>query len=339
MMARRTRRKATSALWKVSSAVCGDERGAVAVILAIALIVLVGFAALVVDLGQIIIVRSELQNASDAGALSGVIELVYEGSSSAQTTATTYATRSDNYNLTSPSPASDAVDVNVLGPETLRVRVRRASGTSAGAVNTIFAPIWGIETAGVGAVAVATLDRRITGTGPGNLMPFGIHEDLVDADSDGNYDKGNVVDIYPHDYSPGNFGLLDLNDGSNSNCETRDWIESGYNDNFIIPHETGHVNVEGDPGISGGSLDGAINSRLGDRLLFPVFDLVTGNGPNTNYRVIDLVGGIIMNFKLTGSQSQRKIMVEIADFTANNLIVDEDLLDANNTVGVPVLIQ
>ncbi len=229
--------------------------------------------------------------------------------------------------------------MTVVDSETLRVRVRRAAGTSAGAVNTIFARIWGTDTAGVEAVAVATLDRKVTGTGPGNLMPFGINENLVDADGDGNYDKGNVVDIYPHDWSPGNFGLLDLNGGSNSNAETVSWIENGYDSDFIIPPATGYVNVEGDPGISGGSLDGAINSRLGDRLLFPIFDLVTGQGANTNYRVIDMMGGRILSFKLTGSQSQRNIMVEIADFTANNLIVDEGSTSANNTVGLPVLIQ
>jgi hypothetical protein len=316
-----------------------DEGGAVAVLLALLLTVLIGVAALVVDLGQLIIVRSELQNGADAGALAGVIDLIYNGSDSAETTAVTYSTESKNYHLTNPNPASDAVIVTVVGPETLRVLVRRAAGTSAGAVNTIFASIWGINNAGVEAVAVATLDRKVIGSGPGNLMPFGIHRNLVDADGDGNYDVGNVVDIYPHDWSPGNFGLLDLNGGSNSNAETVSWIENGYDQTFVIPEATSYVYIEGDPGISGGSLNGAISSRLGDRLLFPVFDEVTSQGANTDFRVIDLMGGIIWSFKLTGASSQRYINVEIADFSANNVIVGSSSTPINNSVSFPILIQ
>lgn len=316
-----------------------DERGAVAIILALLLIVLVGFAALVVDLGQIIIVRSELQNASDAGALAGVVDLVYSGSSAAQTTAVSYSTQSSNFHLAQPTPAADAVNVNVVGPESLSVQVERTAGTASGPVNTIFARIWGIQTAGVKAVAVATLNRKVIGSGPGNLMPFGILESLADADGDGDFDKGNVIDIYPHDYSPGNFGLLDLDGGSNSNADTVDWIENGYSGNFVIPEGTGYIIIEGDPGISGGSLNGAIASRVGDRVLFPIFDQVTLQGANTEYRVINLMGGIIQGFKLTGAESQRNIMVEIADFAAYNLIVGAESTPINNTVGTPVLIQ
>lgn len=326
-------RSAGRALWR------SDERGVVAIILALLLIVLVGFAALVVDLGQIIIVRSELQNASDAGALAGVVDLVYSGSSAAQTTAVSYSTQSSNFHLAQPTPAADAVNVNVVGPESLSVQVERTAGTSSGPVSTIFARIWGIQTAGVKAVAVATLNRKVIGSGPGNLMPFGIYEGLADADGDGDFDKGNWIDIYPHSYSPGNFGLLDLNGGSNSNAETIDWIENGYNGNFVIPEGVGFVIIEGDPGISGGSMNGAIASRIGDRVLFPIFDQVTSQGANTEYRVINLMGGVIQGFQLTGSQSQRNIMVEITDFAAYNLIVGSESTPTNNTVGTPVLIQ
>jgi hypothetical protein len=338
-MMRRGERGLLSAPRRLFSELRSDEGGAVAVLLALLLAVLIGVAALVVDLGQIIIVRSELQNGADAGALAGVVDLVYNGPDTAETTAVTYSTQSKNYQLTNPNPAADAVVVTAVGPETLRVLVRRTGGTSGGAVNTVFAPIWGIYNAGVEAVAVATLERKIIGSGPGNLMPFGIHEDLVDSDGDGNYDVGNIVDIYPHDLSAGNFGLLDLNGGSNSNTETESWIENGYDQTFVIPEATGYVYIEGDPGISGGSLNGAINSRLGDRLLFPVFDEVTEQGANTDFRVVDLVGGTIWSFKLTGASSQRYINVEVDDFSASNVIVGSPSAPENNTVSFPILIQ
>ncbi len=270
-----------------------------------------------------------------------------------------YATDPGNYSITDPVPGPDAVDVTVSGTqftgalEEVRVDISRSEGTVAGAVPTFFARIWGIEEVDVGAVAVARRNRRVIGTGPGNLLPFGIHINMIalhpddDDDDDGGgggapnhdreYDIGLSVDIYPQSYSPGNFGILDLDGGSNSNAETAYWIENGYDGIFIIP-ETG-INVEGDPGISGGSLNGAINLRLGDTVLFPVFDQVTEQGANTIYRVVDLVGGIITGFQLTGAVSSRHLTVEIVEFTAQNIVVGGDDVALNNSVSAPVLIQ
>lgn len=51
------------------------ERGNVAIIVALTLVILLGFAALVIDFGNIWNVRGELQNAADAAALGGVRDL------------------------------------------------------------------------------------------------------------------------------------------------------------------------------------------------------------------------------------------------------------------------
>ncbi len=48
-----------------------EERGAVAIIIAISIVMLISFAALAVDLGHLYVVRNELQDAADAGALAG----------------------------------------------------------------------------------------------------------------------------------------------------------------------------------------------------------------------------------------------------------------------------
>jgi Flp pilus assembly protein TadG len=48
-----------------------DERGSIAVIAAVTLPILLGFAALAIDLSHVYVVRNELQNAADAGALAG----------------------------------------------------------------------------------------------------------------------------------------------------------------------------------------------------------------------------------------------------------------------------
>ncbi len=52
-----------------------NNRGVVLVLVAILLFVLVGMAALAIDLGHLYMVRNELQNAADAGALAGAADL------------------------------------------------------------------------------------------------------------------------------------------------------------------------------------------------------------------------------------------------------------------------
>ena len=52
-----------------------DQRGATAVIVAIVLVVLIGFAAFAVDIGYLYATRNELQNIADAAALAGAGEL------------------------------------------------------------------------------------------------------------------------------------------------------------------------------------------------------------------------------------------------------------------------
>ena len=325
----------------------GDERGTVIPIVAVCLSVLIGFAAMVIDLGWLFVVRSELQNAADAGALAGVVELVQTGEDAARSTAVAYGTETDQFRLNVTPPAADAVNVTVLGPERLQVRISRAAGTTAGPIPTIFARIWGKETVEVRAVAVTTVNRGIIGTGPRNLLPFGIHVDMVDTNGDGLYDLGNTIDIFPHPWASGNFGILDLDGGSNSNADTVRWIENGYDGTFIIPEGAGdiivegseHLNIEGSPGIVGNSIADAIYSRYGDRVLFPVFDQVSGNGANAKFRVIDFVGAIITGMNVTNAVGKRYLNIRIMEFSAPNIVIGGGGTPNNNSVSAPVLIQ
>jgi hypothetical protein len=57
----------------------GDQRGASFVIFAIALLALLGFAALAIDVSNLVVARQELRNAADAGALAGARCLYNDG--------------------------------------------------------------------------------------------------------------------------------------------------------------------------------------------------------------------------------------------------------------------
>jgi len=48
-----------------------NNRGATAIVVAISLIILIGFLAFAVDIGHLFVARNQLQNAADAAALAG----------------------------------------------------------------------------------------------------------------------------------------------------------------------------------------------------------------------------------------------------------------------------
>jgi Flp pilus assembly protein TadG len=79
------------------------QRGAVMILFAVSLTVLLGFMALVIDLGRTYVVRTELQNAADAAALAGAKDLnqTSAGVTSAVTTAIAMAGK-NNYKFSSP---------------------------------------------------------------------------------------------------------------------------------------------------------------------------------------------------------------------------------------------
>lgn len=56
------------------------DRGSVLVLVAVLLLALLGFAALATDIGHLAVVKGELQNAADAGALAGAAQLYYRDS-------------------------------------------------------------------------------------------------------------------------------------------------------------------------------------------------------------------------------------------------------------------
>ncbi|MDA2916795.1 pilus assembly protein TadG-related protein, partial [Nitrospinae bacterium AH_259_B05_G02_I21] len=97
-----------------------DERGVIAVIAVLLLTAMVGMAALVVDLGWLYVVRSELQNGADAGAMAGVVELALNGPTDAEAMAVAYAIRPANFHLTQPPPGPGAVAVSFPGTDQVR---------------------------------------------------------------------------------------------------------------------------------------------------------------------------------------------------------------------------
>jgi len=264
-------------------------RGVTAVIVAILLVVFLGIAALAIDIGHLYVVRNELQNAADAGALAGAENLYIDGgteinaganqvgrdaaeANKSEKTAVEvnwtggnegdvqrghwcFATRTFTPNASTAlvdlwDTSTEELDANPDFINAVKVTTRRQATPAA----SFFAGIFGYENFPVLAEAVAYLGFAGTLKPEEANQPIAIcKESLIDAS--GNYTCG--------------VGRM-INSGSNEGHQTGGWT------NFSQPCETASANTvkplvcgSGNPepimlgqgmGTTGGEVQTAYNS-------------------------------------------------------------------------------
>src|SRR5205809_4859789 len=135
------------------------QEGFVLAVLAIVLVVLVGFLALAVDIGVLYSARTSAQGVADAAALAGAFTFINDTKSPQPQTASDNALQValNNSILGQPLAAGD-VNVNV---DTAN---RRVTVDVQSTQNTYFAKAFGVQTANVGVEAVAEAAPISTGT-------------------------------------------------------------------------------------------------------------------------------------------------------------------------------
>jgi Flp pilus assembly protein TadG len=154
----------------------GSQKGAVTVLVALMLPVLLGAGALAVDLAYLHVVRNELQNDADAAALAGARKLYANGASAldwsaaASTASNAIAlNRAANHALSNGQVQTGYWDTtqNATGLQALpmtpgsndvpavQVTLGKSEGQNQGPVRTFLASIWGVYAKPVQATAVA----------------------------------------------------------------------------------------------------------------------------------------------------------------------------------------
>lgn len=160
-----------------------DERGVVVVFVAMMIVVLLGIAALVVDLGYLYYVRARLQNTADAAVLAAALELP----SAAQVQAEAVLYGQLNWPGAGAIIGSSDVEVGnwdtgtkTFSPGGSPVNAVRATAQRSAAngnpVDLIFGPILGIDQSDVGATAIAIL---VPGGGGSRFL---IDNEMFDTD-------------------------------------------------------------------------------------------------------------------------------------------------------------
>ena len=195
-----------------------DESGAVIVLVAILLVVLLGMAALVIDLGGLYDRDRDLQTLADAGALAGVQELIYaEGDQGAA------ATKADEYvsanadvsnvveaNLAEWSPVVDATSVTVdLREDHVPFFFARVFGRTEGSVTAHAKAetkyLIGVESAFPVAFMYANPHhwRFVFKSGGTEVYRFDLYDASWDGIGAGDGEFEEVKDRWPATWTPG----------------------------------------------------------------------------------------------------------------------------------------
>ena len=287
-----------------------DERGAIIVIVAVAMVGLLAATAIAFDLGNAWQERREIVNATDAGALAGAAAFSLGNDGCVE--ADSYVTKNDGGANTPDDFCVHSGDgvagVVTIGAEQL--------------VDYAFAPVIGNDNVTVESTTAARYG--IPWSIYGQLRPFGLCLDsfltnTVSWDRSGpsmpikmeygNDDSGQADTCASGSNVPGNSGVLDFNGGSNSNEETKDWVRFGFEDelqSYTVIGFCGDVSpdelcIEGSPGGLGGS-QSSLQWLVDQHVVFPlpVFDDVAGPGANALFEVVGFATVVLTDFQIQG---------------------------------------
>ena len=195
----------------MSKCVFPNERGAILVHVGVALLGLLLFNAFVFDYGVMWVARRQAQNAADAGALSGAIARIYDDSSASPSTTSgkVYSsivnTVADNF-IWGQAPPAAAVEIGWNCPDgttdCARVDVYR-DATHGTALPTFFLPLANVQSQKVRAHAIA---QMVPANETGCMRPWFLLDKYNDANKNGKWDPGELIQGYVTDPPPGDLG-------------------------------------------------------------------------------------------------------------------------------------
>jgi hypothetical protein len=275
-----------------------NQDGQAIVVSAVFLTVLMGMGALVLDVGTWYRSQRNLQAVSDAAALAGA-QALPNNTSQAAVLAAQYSQANGG-----PTPQVTFTTTN-LPNDTITVRVKRSEPG-------FFAKVFSIDSVEIGSKASA---RAGAVSAAQYAAPFGV--DRAQPELQCLPDPcTNDTDLDLKKIGPGAFRILNI-DSSNGGIGPQtlaDWILHGYDG--LMPVNQWYYS---DPGakFNSGTVSNAMSVRIGDELLFPVYDGFRGNGSGFDYHIIGWAGFVVTAF--SGNGNTGKIHGHFTKYLAQGL--------------------
>jgi Flp pilus assembly protein TadG len=260
------------------------QSGQAAVLTVIFMAALLGAIAMVLDVGSWFRAQRATQSAADAAALAGA-QALPESTGTSSALAAQYLSSNGGgageFTFSSKNLANDTVTVKVT---------RQADG--------VFAKIFGIDSVEVHAKASARSGNPDNARYAAPIAVDRAHP-LLNCSPRPCFNQNTTLDLKKT--GPGAFRLLnlDLSHGGTGGKIDAMWILKGFD---------GYMPLEwygSDPGaaFNDDKIQDALDARIGDELLFPVYDAVRSNGANFQYRVIGWVGFVVTGFDSKGNKA------------------------------------
>lgn len=261
------------------------ERGQALVMTVISLVVLLGMAALVLDVGAWFHQKRQLQATADAAALAGA-QFLPDRPGEAAAQALAYANKNDG--------GVDAGDIVVSsGPMPNDTIAVRAHKTNSG----FFSRVAGVLNVNIGASARARVAVPVAAKGVAPIVVKNTHP-LLNGGGCPCFGTPTTLPL-AKDGSPGSFDLINLDDSHGGTGQTilANWITHGY-DNYL---PLGQYYTDTGAKFNAAEVQAALSGRIGTVLLFPVYDIIAGSGAGAEYHVIGWVGFYLTGFEVHGS--------------------------------------
>jgi Flp pilus assembly protein TadG len=257
-----------------------SDRGQATVLTLVFLVVLLGMAALVLDIGSWYRADRATQNTADAAALAGA-QALPSNPGNANTLALQYVTKNGggtpSVSLSTKFATNDTVKVNVSRPAT-----------------GVFTKLFGVRTVTVGSHASARASLMDQAK---YVAPIGVN--ILNPKLKGTATcpcfGGTNLTTLPlgKTGAPGSFDLINIDEshGGTGPSILANWILKGF-DGYL---SLGDYFSDAGAKWNSSEVQNALTVRRNTELLFPVYDTIKGTGSNAQYHVIAWVG-----FHLTG---------------------------------------
>jgi Flp pilus assembly protein TadG len=261
-----------------------NDNGQATVVTLVFLVVLLGMAALVLDIGSWYRADRATQSTADAAALAGAQALPYD-TAAARVLAQQYANKNGGGVTAGDVTISSGVGAN----DTIKVTVHRSA-------QGVFTKLFGVRTVSVGSKATARASLMKSAQ---YVAPIGVnvkHPKLKGTSTCPCFGPGNETTLpLGKTGAPGSFDLLNI-DGSHGGTGGQvlaDWILHGYSGYLPIGSYLSDTGSKWNDSLVQNALEQRMNTN--PVLLFPVYDVLSGSGANATYHVIGWVA-----FHVTG---------------------------------------
>ena len=265
-----------------------SDRGQAAVLSVVLLVVLLGMAALVLDIGSWYRADRATQSAADAAALAGA-QALPTNPAGASTLALQYAAKNGG----GVSAGDVTVATGVSPNDTITVNDHRSAPG-------FFAKLFGVSSVSVGSTASARASLMDQAQ---FIAPIGVnlmHPMLKGTASCPCFGSANATTLpLGKTGAPGSFDLLNIDSsrGGTGQQIIADWILHGYDGYLAL----GDYFSDAGAKWNAAEVNAALTQRLNTTLLFPVYDRLVGTGSNAQYHVVAWVGFHLTGFTASGS--------------------------------------